>query len=222
VAPALDEVPALPEPPKPPTPPADALLGKVAPDTPLPLWGTARVSTASPFTERIRASWWRSTAVISVGLGLAVILLGMMLWPSGSRPATSASEPAQSAKASAPAPAVVAASTPSTPTSPAPVVAKPAAQPSIPAVVGATHVELEASEPSWISIRNSDGTTLARLIEPGNAQSVDIREPAILRAGNAGGLTIHANGKSVGPLGPHGSIREVEFKDGAFKMIPVK
>jgi cytoskeleton protein RodZ len=174
--------------------------------------------------------------VISVGLGLAVILLGMMLWPSGSRPATSASEPVHNVKASAPAPAVVAASTPSAPASPvpvtakapvvtekaAPVAAKPAVQPSIPAVVGATRVELEASEPSWISIRNSDGTTLARLIEPGNTQSVDIREPAILRAGNAGGLTIHANGKSVGPLGPHGSIREVEFKDGAFKMIPVK
>jgi cytoskeletal protein RodZ len=218
------------------TPPADALIGKVAPSAPMPLWGTARVSTAAPFTERIRTSWWRSTAVISVGLGLAVILLGMMLWPGGSRPATSASEPAHTGKASAPAPAVVAASTPSAPTSPlpviakapvltekaAPVVAKPAAQPSTPAVVGATRVELEASEPSWISIRNSDGTTLARLIEPGNAQSVDIREPAILRAGNAGGLTIHANGKSVGPLGPHGSIREVEFKDGAFKMVPVK
>jgi len=60
------------------------------------------------------------------------------------------------------------------------------------------------------------------LIEPGSSQSVDIREPAVLRAGNAGGLTIHTNGKSVGPLGPHGAIREVEFKNGGFKVIPVK
>jgi cytoskeleton protein RodZ len=90
-------------------------------------------------------------------------------------------------------------------------------------VVGATRIELEATEPSWISIRGSDGTTqLARLIQPGNIQSVDIREPAVLRTGNAGGLTIRSNGKSLGPLGPHGVVREVEFKDGEFKLVPIK
>jgi hypothetical protein len=104
--------------------------------------------------------------------------------------------------------------------------ARPAASVSkspAPAVVGATRIELEATEPSWISIRGSDGATqVARLIEPGTIQSVDIREPAVLRAGNAGGLTIRANGKSLGPLGPHGSVREVAFQDGEFKLVPVK
>jgi hypothetical protein len=90
-------------------------------------------------------------------------------------------------------------------------------------VVGGTRIELEASEPSWISIRGGDGSTqVARLIEPGNIQSVDIREPAVLRAGNAGGLTIRANGKSLGPLGPHGAVREVEFRDGEFKLVPIR
>jgi hypothetical protein len=51
---------------------------------------------------------------------------------------------------------------------------------------------------------------------------VDIRQSAVLRAGNAGGLTIRANGKSLGPLGPHGSVRDVEFKNGDFKLVPVK
>jgi hypothetical protein len=240
----VPEVPVLSEAPPKPAPPPDALLGKVAPDTPLPLWGTARVSTASPFAERIRLSWWRSPTAISIALGAAVILLGMALWPSGSRPATSASEPVRSATPNTP--AVVAASTPNPVPNPVqpkavtpdpvpatskspvaaqksqPALAKPAPQGSNPAVVGATRIELEATEPSWISIRSSDGTTLARLIEPGNSQSVDILEPAVLRAGNAGGLTIRTNGKSVGPLGPHGSIREVEFKNGGFRLIPVK
>jgi hypothetical protein len=90
-------------------------------------------------------------------------------------------------------------------------------------VVGATRIELEASEPSWISIRGGDGATqVARLIEPGTIQSVDIREPAILRAGNAGGLTVRLNGKTLGPLGPHGAVREVSFQDGAFKLVPIK
>jgi len=51
---------------------------------------------------------------------------------------------------------------------------------------------------------------------------VDIREPAVLRAGNAGGLTIRANGKTLGPLGPHGAVREVAFQDGEFKLVPIK
>ena len=63
---------------------------------------------------------------------------------------------------------------------------------------------------------------MAGMVEPGKAQSVDIREPAVLRAGNAGGLTIRAEGKSLGPLGPHGAVRDVEFKDGEFKLIPVQ
>jgi hypothetical protein len=90
-------------------------------------------------------------------------------------------------------------------------------------VVGATRIELEATEPSWISIRGGDGATqVARLIEPGTIQSIDIREPAVLRAGNAGGLTIRANGKTLGPLGPHGAVREVAFQNGEFKLVPVK
>ena len=59
------------------------------------------------------------------------------------------------------------------------------------------------------------------MVEPG-IRTVDIREPAVLRAGNAGGLTIRANGKSMGSLGPHGAIRDVEFKNGEFKLVPVK
>ena len=233
----------------------------------LPLWGTSSVITAAPFTERPQAIWWRSPTLISLVLGAAVIMLGMLLWPSGSPtppgggkqtpPAAAPGAPVSTAATPSPAPAVPdqtassAAANPVVPSpvipspvgpspapakvakeKPAPAVAteKPAAvapksvsDASEPAIVGATRIELEASEPSWISIRGADGTTqMARLIEPGKIQSVDIREPAVLRAGNAGGLTIRSNGKSLGPLGPHGVVREVEFKEGEFKLIPVR
>jgi len=80
-----------------------------------------------------------------------------------------------------------------------------------------------ASEPSWVSLRAGDGTTLlSGVIEPGKSQTVDIQQTAVLRAGNAGGLTVRANGKSLSPLGPHGAIREVEFKNGDFKLVPVQ
>ena len=188
--------------------------------------------------------WWRSPTAISAGLILAAVLMGMLLWPS--RPAKNPSEgtstsetvkssavpaaavtPAPESPApigSAPAPSAPASSIPAKPATvanaPAP---ESAPKSSTPAVVGATRIELEATEPSWISIRGGDGATqVARLIEPGTIQSVDIREPAVLRAGNAGGLTIRANGKTLGPLGPHGAVREVAFQDGEFKLVPIK
>ncbi len=257
------EAPSRVEAPPSPSKTAEAPQGsEVA--APLPLWGTSSVTTAAPFTER-RSVWWRSTTTISVGLGAAVILIGILLWPSGSSgPAgsvqvTSASEHGAPPPASTPAVSVPAVATPNeapipepTPVSakvaPAnPFPATPASNPesavadekpaadvperapkhapnlAAPDVVGATRVELEASEPTWVSIRGGDGNTqVARLIEPGSTQTLDIREPAILRAGNAGGLTIRSNGRSLGPLGPHGAIREVEFKDGAFKLVPIK
>ena len=204
----------------------------------------------SPLSTNADApAWWRSPTAISAGIIVAAVLMGMLLWPS--RPSsppdvTSASEPAKSSarpvaatpppvtttpEPSAPAPSVPAPSIPAKPaavaksTTPAASNEKPAAtapKTSGPAVVGATRIEFEATEASWISIRGGDGATqVARLIEPGTIQSVDIREPAVLRAGNAGGLTIRANGKTLGPLGPHGAVREVAFQDGEFKLVPM-
>ena len=220
--------PVLKEVPKPaeaasPSPVASMLTAAAA----SPLRTAAPVMTAAPFKERAPAIWWRSPIVILVGVGTVVILLGILLWPTGSstggsNQVTSASEPVHTAPVTAPAPsapgapAVRAASDASPP---AAAVSKPAA----PVAAGATRIELVASEPSWVSVRASDGTTLmSGLIEPGKSQSVDIRESAVLRAGNAGGLTVRANGKSLGPLGPHGAVRDVEFKNGDFKLVPVQ
>jgi hypothetical protein len=181
---------------------------------------------ASSFEEPVPREWWRSPMALAVGLGALVIVVGILLWPSTSRPGgrnqvTSASEPVRGGAVTAPAvsspaPVTVATKNPASST-PAPAAPAPKLSP------GAMRVELVASEPSWISIRGGDGATqMAGMVEPGNIRIVDIRQPAVLRAGNAGGLTIRANGKSMGSLGPHGAIRDVEFKNGEFKLVPVK
>ena len=217
---AVKQEPVLKEPVKPkaeaPSPVASVLTA-----TSSPLRAAAPVMTAAPFKERPPAIWWRSPIVILVGVGTVVILLGILLWPTGStsgsnNQVTSASEPVRNAPVSTPAPAPAPSPVPAAAVSKAPVAA-------VPAVAGTTHVELIASEPSWVAIRASDGKMLlSGLIEPGKSQSLDIRQTAILRAGNAGGLTVRANGKSLGPLGPHGAVRDVEFKNGDFKLIPVQ
>jgi len=223
-------------------PPADAPapLSAVAPMASAPpVWSPTPNVDSPVLTETDSPAWWRSPTAISAGLIVAAVLMGMLLWPS--RPAsppdiTSASEPVKSSAkpvvAVTPAPEspnpeksapVASAPVPSIPEKPAAVAAAPAVTNVAPAVVGATRIELQATEASWISIRSRDGATqVARLIEPGTIQSIDIREPAVLRAGNAGGLTIRANGKTLGPLGPHGAVREVAFQDGDFKPVPVK
>jgi hypothetical protein len=197
------------------------------PDAPFKAVAPPRAEpAASSLEEPAPREWWRSPIALAVGLGTSVIVVGILLWPSTSRPGgnnqvTSASEPVRGGAViapavSSPAPATVATKNPasSTPAPPA-----PASKLS----PGAMRVELVASEPSWISIRGGDGATqMAGMVEPGNIRIVDIRQPAVLRAGNAGGLTIRANGKSMGSLGPHGAIRDVEFKNGEFKLVPVK
>jgi hypothetical protein len=63
---------------------------------------------------------------------------------------------------------------------------------------------------------------MSRLLEPSDVRSLDLTRNTVLRAGNAGGLTIRFNGKEIGPIGPHGGVREVEFKGGTYRIVPVK
>ena len=204
-----------------PSPVASMLTTAAAAAAAAPRGTPAPVMTAAPFQERPPVIWWRSPTVILVGVGTVVILLGILLWPTGSSTGGSTQVTSASERAH---PAPVPASP--TPASAPPVKAQPAAavpKPVGPAPAGSTRVELLATEPSWVSIRASDGTTLlSGMIEPGKTQTVDIHQTALLRAGNAGGLTIRGYGKSLGPLGPHGAVRDVEFKNGDFKLIPVK
>lgn len=64
------------------------------------------------------------------------------------------------------------------------------------------------------------GTLIDRLLEPGEPTSVTLEGPARLRAGNAGGLVATVGGKPVGPIGPHGKVREVDiYADGSFRLV---
>ena len=100
---------------------------------------------------------------------------------------------------------------------PAPVQAPPAADP-IPHP-RLMHLKLTASEPTWISLTGADRNGLfSRLLLPGQPRLVEVEHAATLRTGNAGGLEVALDGKSLGPIGPKGKIRYIEFKDGAFKI----
>jgi hypothetical protein len=208
-------------------PPQAALPAAAAVSTPAPATAptTTPTSAAAPASTPASHGFfhWQWTPVISVATALAIIGLSMLLWPN--RPdnvqKTSAAAPVEQAPvqptvSNPPATATVA-SAPAK--EPAPAPAK-ASVPQPPAEPGVPRIDLEASEPSWISVTEEDGHTLmSDLLQPDKPRSLNLAKNAVLRAGNAGGLTIRFNGKSIGPIGPHGGVRDVEFKDGAYHIV---
>ncbi len=82
------------------------------------------------------------------------------------------------------------------------------------------HVDLEAREPSWVSITDVDGKLLyVGVMQANETRSMDFAKAATLRTGNAGGLIVRFNGKEIGSIGPAGKIRDVEFQNGSFKIL---
>lgn len=164
-----------------------------------------------------------------VAAGLLIAALGGAVWHWASPPAVKAkqqtpaaaaqesaqkSEPQVTPAAAAPSPGVSArgGNTPSPAARQSPVAA-PSSEP--------MNVELQATETTWVSMRDSaGGLVLSQLMVPGSVRALTLTKNAILRAGNAGGLVVRLNGELIGPLGPSGQVRDLEFKDGKVKAVP--
>jgi len=143
----------------------------------------------------------RPPLAIYAGAAFVILCSGILIWNSRSPQPREAQVAIES---STPAPA--APPEPATPTRPA-----------------ASHVDLQASEMTWVSLAEPDGTRiLSQLFQPGDIRSVDLPKSATLRVGNAAGLSVRLNGNPIGAIGPHGAVRDVRFNDGAYKIVPVQ
>lgn len=181
---------------------------------------------SSPTPQRKR----RGVLIAGIGVALAAaVVLAIALWPARETPLNSnasaaykpSTEPATVSAASVPssqaAPPNLDVRTAEKPQALAPVAAVPPASESHAAPMD---IVLEAAEPSWVSMNDQDGKTLfAQLIMPGSPRRVSLQGSGVLRTGNAGGLSVRLNGVSLGLLGPKGRVRDVEFKDGSFKIL---
>lgn len=133
------------------------------------------------------------------------------------RSQTGSLEPVAQAKPGAPAAArqpAPAAPEPSPP--PAPAAGEPAAQ-----VHGPLWFQLVAEEATWVDI-TSDGRRLYQgILEPNQTKTLSGLERARLVVGNAGGLRIVSNGRSIGPIGARGQVRVVMLSpEGAQVLEP--
>ncbi len=120
------------------------------------------------------------------------------------QPATPAPVPGNAAS-SAPTPAAPAASTP-------PGVASPVATAAAPATVAPSvpgEITLKAVATSWVQVRQVGGKVIYdHVLQPGETWTVPPDAGAVtLTTGNAGGLTLAADGVVTPPLGRVGGIR---------------
>jgi len=105
------------------------------------------------------------------------------------------------------------------PAAAAPVAA--AAKHDEPAAPAGSKVELAltATEETWLSV-SSDGTPIfSGLLEANQTKTIEGKEFAKLRIGNAAGLEVRLNGKPLGPLGAHGQVRDLVFTPDKFQFV---
>lgn len=167
----------------------------------MPVSTPMAVLASAPQPDRER----RPVGIYALG-ALAAVSVGVLIW--------SFTAPLPHAPETAAANSAPAATEPAEPATPV--------EPATPARSATSHVDLQASELTWVSLAEPDGTKiLSQLFQPGDARSLDLPKGATLRVGNAAGLSVRFNGNPIGAIGPHGAVRDVRFKDGAYKIVAV-
>jgi cytoskeleton protein RodZ len=96
----------------------------------------------------------------------------------------------------------------------------PAPKPAVQATAGPDkiHLELAAIERTWLSISADGKPAYTGTLEAAETKVLDGLESAKLRTGNAGGVNITFNGKSIGAIGPRGGTRTVVFTKTGYEV----
>lgn len=113
--------------------------------------------------------------------------------PATTAPATSPAAD-QALAAPSPRPATAPATSPAAP--PAPVAAA-----TLP-----FRLVARTTEPTWIRVRTEDGHLSEETIPAGQVREWVSNRPFVVSVGNAGGVTLELNGRTLPPLGPSGAV----------------
>ncbi len=126
--------------------------------------------------------------------------------PAQPPPPAPAAVPTRPASPPAPSPPAAAAPTaPASPTAPAPTVA-PKAMP------GSQRLVIKAVEPTWIRVQPDEGRIAEELLPAGASREWTADRRFLVTIGDAGGVELTLNGRSLPPLGAKGTvIRRLEL-----------
>jgi cytoskeleton protein RodZ len=103
-----------------------------------------------------------------------------------------------------------------------PAISNSAAADSNGAAEGAVKVAVTAEEPVWVSARSDGKYLFSGTLAANETRTVEAANMVLLRLGNAGGVTITLNGKSIGEVGPKGQVRTVQLTSGGFQIVAPK
>jgi cytoskeleton protein RodZ len=86
---------------------------------------------------------------------------------------------------------------------------------------GVNHLvlSLSATEETWLSITSDGKQIFSGVLQPSQTKTLTTPEVAKMRVGNAGGLDVLWNGKSIGPIGPRGQVRVILFTPQNFEIL---
>jgi cytoskeleton protein RodZ len=185
----------------------DRVLGADAPQ-PLPLAAEQRAEKLSPRSRPARKYFQYAAFVL-----ILVVCSGVDDWWHESRAvATERSE------SRAPVAASVTQVAPR-PAAPAPSAAAARQDEAVAPAGSRVELALTATEETWLSV-SSDGTPIfSGLLEANQTKTIEGKELAKLRVGNAAGLEVRLNGKPLGPLGAHGQVRDLVFTPDKFQFV---
>ncbi len=81
-------------------------------------------------------------------------------------------------------------------------------------------LRLSALEATWLSVVADGKEIFSGTLHEAESKVLEGYETARIRTGNAGGLSVEFNGKSIGTLGARGQIRTVLFKSDSYEIVP--
>jgi cytoskeleton protein RodZ len=80
-------------------------------------------------------------------------------------------------------------------------------------------VEVAAVEATWLSITADNKEIYSGVLEAAKTKALKGHKSALIRTGNAGGVNVLFNGKTIGSLGPRGQARTVVFTRDNYEII---
>lgn len=180
---------------------------------------------AEPPAESRKFGWRIPVTIAAVCAIAAVLLFRGSNEPQDSADRVEAARPAAAPRAT-PAPVLPTPEAPKARVAP-PLPAEPVAvvDPVIaePAATGAQQtIELKATEPTWVAVHIDDKLAIARLLDTDQTRTIETAGTVRVRLGNAGGVQITVNGKSVEVIGRKGQVKVIEFIGGNSRVVPAE
>jgi cytoskeleton protein RodZ len=96
------------------------------------------------------------------------------------------------------------------------------AQPPPPAPAGRLLIELGATDDTWVRVTSDEKIVYSGTLRSGQTKTFQGMDAVSVLTGNAGGLAASFNGKSIGPVGPKGQLRVIEFTPQGHKILERK